>query len=905
MHNSATSKKGIMSAPATRISLRLGISFLALTLVSSCGGGGGGGGGNGPSPGGVHFTLNPTSVSASYFQNEQRPTMQTVATASGNLPAQLFIGAVDEGTSIDPQIGVVLSGQQGTFQMMPRAGLAPGTYTGRLRLMACTSAACTTQVGNSPLFLPYTITVKQDLSVSPAQDNYTAQSGADVSVPLTIVLPDGETSFQTQVTSQNDVCSTAAVTANSLNAVLRSLPSGNYNCTFRFTSGARVVQRIFFFTITPPPGGDHDLTASPGFFTQTTSEGASSAPTLVEVTPATWDSRYDHFVEYAGGSGNWLEVTPTANGYSVVSNATDLSAGTYGATLRIHGVAPAGYADISVALTVGPGLVQPADRNLVVSSDTTAAQLHGTVDIDMNAGANTGFTAVSDAPWLTLPVSSGQTGGSLTFDFNNAAFRALANGQVHEANLVVTSSRATITPVTFKVSVDKRVGEVTGIGPYLQTAGQPLRFYVRGKGLSLPANIANRLQLDGITGANILTVNDTTLLVMAGARAAGNHQISVTNALGLTVPHSTLKIIDPVTNQYHAIPTGDSPESLFFDAERQTIFWAGKNVSPTLHALRHAGAAWDEMSAGAGNAQGFGITNDGGFILAGDGGTMNFLDPQTLILQQAADVPYDRNHVDTQNAQIPVTNDGLIWYRAPDIINDQFIGHYDPRTGARDTIRVFLTTRPLIHVNRDGELLTVGDNQFGGTLHSSDLEAGVTEIAGYPIKSASDDGDRILVNWNLFAPNLGQLGNVDTTVYDADNSRSVLQAVVSPDGRRVYVLSYDRQDYFNESDPLPPPVSTPRIHVLDATFDVQQPQGHLPILGSFAIDDFPTCRNADQCGLFTVATISPDGKTLFFAGNQNLVVVPIPDESTLQQKAHRTNYSIGPGGARMYPWRTH
>src|SRR5204863_9023378 len=108
-------------------------------------------------------------------------------------------------------------------------------------------------------------------------------------------------------------------------------------------------------------------------------------------------------------------------------------------------------------------------------------------------------------------------------------------------------------------------------------------------------------------------------------------------------------------------------------------------------------------------------------------------------------------------------------------------------------------------------------------------------------------------------------------------------------------------------EPLPPPASTPRIHVLDASPDTQQPNALLTILGSFPIDDFPTCRYADQCGLYTAATISPDGRTLFFAGSEKLVVIPIPDESTLQQKARRapTNYGVGPGGARMYPWRAH
>ena len=898
-----------MSAPVTGISLRLGVSLLALALVSSCGGGGGSGGG-GSGSGGVRFSLSPISVSANYFQNDPAPLMQTVATATGTLPEQFFIGAVDEGTAIDPEILVYLSDRQASFQITPRSGLAPGTYTGRLRLMACTTEDCGKQIGNSPLFLPYTITVRQDLTVSPAQDDFTAQSGSDISVPLTITLPEGATTFQTEFISQNNICSTADVSATSLRAVLRSLPSGNYFCTLRVTSeissGTRVVQRIFQFTVTPPPGGDHNISATPAYFSQTTTEGARSDPDEVIVTPASWDSHYDYTVDYWNGLPGWLEVTPTANGYSVMSNAVSLPADTYNATLRIYGAPPAGGADISIAFTVGPGLVRPADRTLIVSSDTTAAQLGGTVPVDLNAGAPVPFSAQSDVPWLTLPLSSGQTGGSLTFSFDNAGFRALPNGQVHVAHITVSSSHLNISPVAFQVSVDKRLGEVTGLGPYLHTAGKPLRFYVRGTGLSLAGNIANRLQLDGITGANITTVNDTTLLVTASAQAAGDHVLSMSNALGLAMPHSTLKIIDPVTSQYRAIPTGDIPAAVFYDAERQTLFWAGTATSPTLHALRRAGANWTDTPSGITYAEAFGITHDGSAVLVGGGGSMNFLDPQTLALQQTVSMGYSHDIITTQNAQVPVTNDGLIWYRAPDIINDSFVGHYDPLTEERGTIRApsgfYPGLLPWFHVTRDGEKFTLWHQHGGGILRSSDLAAGFSQPTDTKISSASDDGSRFLQGQQLCSPT-EFIGYVNDSIYDADNSRTVLQAVVSPDGQRVYALSYDRLDYFNENDPLPPPYSNPRIYVLDATPSVQQPLAHLPILGNFAINDFPTCRNAGQCGLYTVATISPDGRTLFFAGNQSLVVVPIPDESTLQHKARRINYVTGPGGARMYEWR--
>ena len=895
-----------MSAPVTGIALRLGVSLLALTLVSSCGGGGGGGEG-GSGSGGVRFSLSPTSISTNYYQNDPAPMMQTVATATGTLPEQFFIGAVDEGSAINPEILVSLTERQATFQISPRSGLAPGTHTGRLRLMACTTESCGKQIGNSPLFLPYTITVRQDLAVSPAQDNYTGQSGSDISVPLTITLPEGGTTFEAGFISQDDVCTTADVTATSLRAILRSLPSGNYFCTLRVTAGTRVVQRIFQFTVTPPPGGDHDISVTPSYFTQTTTEGAKSDPSEVIVTPASWDSRYDYTVDYPAGTFGWLEVTPTANGYSVVSNAVGLPVNSYNATLRIRGVPPASGANISIAVTVGQGLVRPADRTLIVSSDTIAGQLGGTVPVNLHAGEPVPFSAQSDVLWLTLPVSSGQTGDSLTFTFDKPEFRALPNGQVHVAHITVNSSRATISPVAFQVNVDKRLGEVTGLGPYLHTAGKPLRFYVRGTGLSLPGNIANRLQLDGITGANITTVNDTTLLVTASASPAGDHVLSMSNALGLAMPHSTLKIIDPVTSQYRAIPTGDIPAAVFYDAERQTLFWAGTATSPTFHALRRAGVNWTDTPSEITYAEAFGITHDGSAVLVGGGGSMNFLDPATLALQQTVSMGYSHDGITTQNAQIPVTNDGLIWYRAPDIINDSFVGHYNPLTAERGTIRApsgfYPGLLPWFHVTRDGEKFTLWHQHGGGILRSSDLAAGFSQPADMKISSASDDGSRFLQGQQLWSPT-EFIGYVADTIYDADNSRSVLQAVVSPDGRRVYALSYDRLDYFNENDPLPPPYSNPRIHVLDATIAVQQPLAHLPILGDFAISDFPTCRNADPCGLYTVATISPDGRTLFFAGNQNLVVVPIPDESTLQLKARRINYVTGPGGARMYEWKT-
>lgn len=900
----ASARKGVIVRALRWIVL----AGLTATLLG-CGGGGGGGGGRGS--GGVRFSLNPTSISAEYYPNDPPPELQTVATASGNLPNQLYLGAVDEGSAIDPAILVYVSGREATFKIKPRVGLAPGTYTGRLRLMACTTASCSNQIGNSPLYLSYNIRARQDLEVSPSTNQFTGVSGTAISVPLSITLPEGGTSFQPEVTSQDDVCSVADVTPTSMRAVLRSLPYGTYFCTLRVMSavpgGTRVVQRIFTFTYTEPPGGQHALSATPTTIVATTTEGAKSAPTEVLVTPASWDSSYSYSVEYPPGPTDWVEVTPTASGYSVVANASNLPASTYSAHLRIYGASPSPPADVLIAVTVGPGLVRPADRSIVVSSDTTAAQLTGSIPINLQGGDPVPFTATSSAAWLTLPVATGTTGGSITFVIDNVAFRALPNGKVHTADVTV-SSNPTITPVTFKVILDKRIGEIRGLGPYLHTAGQPLRFYIRGVGLSLPANLPGRLQLDGIAGANINVVNDTTLLVTAGPQASGTHELSISNALGLAMPGGTVKIIDPLNSGYRAIPTGDIPAAIFYDAERQTLYWAGRTTSPNVHSLRWNGSDWTSLPAGISDADAFGLTNDGSSVLAGGGSSMNFLDPQTLALQRTVSMEYGRENVLTQGATVPVTNDGLIWYRPPDIINASFVGRYNPRTGARDTFQaptyVYPGTLPWFHVSRDGERLDMWIHQYGRGVHfSSDPDTTAWLPDGLQSTSSSDDGSRLLDPNMWLWSQTTLLGNVAQSVNDYDNAFLVRQAVISPDGRRVYALSYDRQDYAIADVPLPPPHARPRIYVLDATLSVSQPQGHIPVLGYFEISDFPVCRSVGQCAIYTIGTISPDGCTVFFAGDQYIVVVPVPDESTLQGTARPATYVSSPSGARMYEWR--
>jgi hypothetical protein len=112
------------------------------------------------------------------------------------------------------------------------------------------------------------------------------------------------------------------------------------------------------------------------------------------------------------------------------------------------------------------------------------------------------------------------------------------------------------------------------------------------------------------------------------------------------------------------------------------------------------------------------------------------------------------------------------------------------------------------------------------------------------------------------------------------NDWTVAYGLVSPDGRRLYAIAYDPRDYYQNNFPLPPPVSKPRVYVVDISNTVPTP-GSANVLGYFEVDDYPICRESNPCDPQTRGAISPDGRTLFFAGADRLIVVPVPGESSL------------------------
>ena len=141
----------------------------------------------------------------------------------------------------------------------------------------------------------------------------------------------------------------------------------------------------------------------------------------------------------------------------------------------------------------------------------------------------------------------------------------------------------------------------------------------------------------------------------------------------------------------------------------------------------------------------------------------------------------------------------------------------------------------------------------------------------FSLNGLSDDARRSVVLGNVYDGDFGFVGR--PSLPDAGYGESA--AVLSPDGRRLYVYSLP-DDWSDAASTAPP-----RIYAFDATESVLvkgQPTGKLPLLGRADLPEYATCRLqalGGECGR-PMMNVSADGRTLFVAGSARLLVIPVP-----------------------------
>jgi hypothetical protein len=851
--------------------------LLACGLALTGCGGGGGDDGDDPGAPGFRITLDRSSVSFDFTEGAARPTAVINASSSGPQPSTLFVGAVLEGTGIDQSIPIAINTANGTgtITLRPADNLTSGQYTGRVQFLACSDAACNQRIGGTPIPVSFTVQVRRGLSIAPGSVSLASTSGTSDSEPIALTLPEVATTYSL-VVPQTQMSWLRAInqTASGFTVSARSMPPGTYQAAIDVQSGPVTKSLPITYTVTAPPGGEVALGVTPSPVVLAASEGDISASQAVAVIAPSWaPDAYVSSVSYISGS-NWLTTTQGAGGFSVRGDARQLANGNYVALVTVATVPTRDAIQLQVDLNVTGGLIAPSATTFRVSSDTTAAQLQRTKAIQATGGTPLQWTASTTADWLTLTRTQGTTGvDDLAFTLDSADVDSWNNFSDHTAQIRIAGAPH-ITPVIFNLTVEKRMAEVTGLGPYLLITDQPNELIVRGRGFSNLSSPSTRLTIAGTAGTSAQLVNDTELVVTVPSIDVGSRVVSVTNALGFTMPTKSVRAIESVDFAYASVPTTEVARPLLYDTERQVLygldFW---NENTYVFQFDGTSGTWNPttvpMTRGA-----IGLRPEGGtvlrFVQPNSGPRrLEELDPITLALRTSTDLPVQFAQGLPTDSGLLTGNDSRAW-----LTEFLWLRNYNLDTGVVETVEHgnvsnFDSTRFIM--SRNGEHMVAAPfadlvpNRMFHYMNSADTvwhESGFNVYFDKELK-INDDGSRVLVDSNIVLnEELQQLGVMNLP----GGAGFKAAALPSPIGRRAYVLTV------NDTG-----AGSPTVYVYDTSSETPG-TASLPLLGSFTFADFPSlCPSAVSCGPGWVqSAISPDGRTLFFSGQQKFVVVPIP-----------------------------
>ncbi len=866
---------------------------LLAVLLTSCGGGGGGGGSDGGGGGSVRFTPNRTTIAFDFMEGGARPEAQEViVTATGNLPNTLYIGAVAEGQGIDPAITILISGTTGTFQILPNMALPEGTYTGRVQLLGCSDAACSNQIGNSPVTVNYTTRVHPRLRVAPTAINLSAESGSSATADIAVTLPWQSTTHEARVVFGADQwLSVSSPNATTARVTARSMPSGVREGQITVNAGTQTVTIPVTYTVTPPPGGEFDLRTDPVSLTFAATEATAPPSQTIRVLGPTWspDLPTQTWTTYTwiGREENWLTVTTTTDGYEIAASAANLSAGTYTAVIRVESTdltTPSTAFTVPVSFTVGGGLIRPADVDVTIdaNTDVTSAALRGSAAIELVEGPAVAWSATSDRNWLSITTPNGTTGDTLEYVINPDELDFYYPYDADDTATITVASAYPLNPVSFEVRMHKRLAYIEQIMPSFRIAGRASRHIIRGRNFIADRDWSQYLEIMGApAGARVTRVNDTTLVVRLEGAFAGGVFDPIN---GLPVSGSrVIPTLPYVTHDYAAIPTGFEVARVLYDQERGRLHVVDENdgLGRLLTHTRELGT-WQQWPAvlvpGLRDAM---FEIDRRFIRTTGTDGMRVFDANSMQYPSAAFEPEGGLVLSGNGGTLGMINDGSLWFTQDSgavAYLDYPLGNTVPNaSGLLDP-----TARPWFASSGDGERLYISQSTSPTAsspllwLNASD---GALQVVpnqsedGYLVEpSMSDDASRLVAGgFRVRDAEFNLIGHVNVTQHNF----TAVTANVSADGRRAYVLAYEQGEFT-----APTPLTTPRVYVFDLTNPVS-PDQQMPLLGYFPLADYPTCLRAADCNIRPSSTLSADGGTLFYGGRENLIVAPIPAEGTL------------------------
>lgn len=601
-------------------------------------------------------------------------------------------------------------------------------------------------------------------------------------------------------------------------------------------------------------------------------EGGAPAVRAIAVTPAdsngllavsTGMTSGSGWLSAARGSGGSIDVTTTGNG---------LIAGSYQGyvALAIAGMAGGPVLTIPVSYTVGIGIVAPAVAAVDVTVDATPTTLARQAPIVFNGGQSPAWTASSDQPWLLLTQASGTGPGPLGYTVDTSKLSAIENWQ--SASAQVTVKATGMTDMRFAITINKQWPELRAASASTVIAGRASQVRVFGRGLSQLPN-AGRILVNGVPASGTL-ISDDQALVDLPALAAGRFALTVANAAAVPTTGAVVTAAPLGALAYATSANAGDKRSALFDPSRNAVY-AVNWTQNTLVRYRLVAGQWAVDGLPVSEIGDLAMAPDRSALYVGSGATtLLAIDPDTLQVKATHSPgagPFGPLTVGrTVTKGMAVTNDLRIWFGGDQWSSARYfdIGRsvFDVVSSAGNALY-----SPVFFASGDGSRLVVSQNGITPAPTTLSYSAASGQFSTTPslpfIYYAavwSEDGAKVLLD--------------DTALHDGNSGALIgsvqidsgikLGSVLSPDGRRIYTLVTANLNS----------LIVDHIDVHDAT-QVQPGTSALVKLGQLPITDLaldcsPSAPNG--CDLHGAFLISPLGDTLFWAGNQRLVVLPIP-----------------------------
>ena len=608
-------------------------------------------------------------------------------------------------------------------------------------------------------------------------------------------------------------------------------------------------------------------------------EGVTSAPQTIAISPV--DSA--HLLAIAS-SAPWLVATNNASSIVATASGTGMTAGSYSADITIAIGTQPGAATITVpvSFSIASGIVPPAATSIDLTATTATSALSGVGSISFRAAPNA-WTAVSDASWLVLDTPAGAGAGTLAWHVDPTKVVSIPNWSSVIANVHVSATG--YSDVTTTITLNKKLPEIYTTQPSTVAAGSTSTLSVTGRGLSQLAD-GTRVHVGSVGGTSLTAVitSDTNAILYVPALAAGPQQISVTNDAGLATQTAMLAAATPGSLHYATVANAGEKRSALFDPSRNAVY-AVNLTQNTLVRYRLVGSTWQVDGKPVASIGDMAMTPDRSTLLVGSGTNLLAIDPDTLATTSTYAASGSLVPGPYFTKGLAVTSDLRVWFGGDqwssmtyfDILHQSFgtqsLGSlgtngmlyspnfYAPWAGSQMIVANMVLDPPL------------PNEVYDATRQSISSPSGEPTI--YNGVSLSGDGSLALVD------DLSLYRTVDWSLVGTAQVPATaigLGTVLSTDGKRIY-------------EPITANNNTlvvDHINVYD-TSNVTPGSSSFAVVGQIAVTDQALdcgIQPAYGCGIRGTLFLSPLGDTLFWVGNQRLVVIPIPSAMSGIQSAH-------------------